>query len=118
MSDQDIEVPDVLKHALAQIDTEVKARQIDTVEDAAILYMDAKELKRIGDREANRAKKILKGYDPGEYGEIVMWLEAVNRQYPDMEAITAFYAQHGEPVPYKAAQASIHVDFVDKQGPS
>lgn len=100
-----------LKQQLERLDDAVRERRIDTVEEAALLMMEAAELKRIGDREVNRAKRVLKGYDPGVYGDVEMWLEAANRQYLDTDAVLAFYAKHGEPVPYKPAQASIKVDF-------
>lgn len=101
-----------LKTQLEALEDHVSERQIETVEEAALLYMEAAELKRIGDRELNRAKRVLKGYDPGIYGDVEMYLETVNRQYLDTDEVLAFYAKHGEPVPYKSAQASIRIDFV------
>jgi phosphate uptake regulator len=109
----DEEVDAQVKQALEAIEHDVNERRVETVEEAALLLMDSKELARIGDRGQRRAKKVLKGYDPGQYGEVRMWLEAANREYPDMEAVHAFYAEHGAVVPMKPAQASIHVEFID-----
>lgn len=109
----DAEVDAQLKQVLEVIEHDVDERRVETVEEAALLLMDSKELARIGDRGQRRAKKVLKGYDPGQYGEVRMWLEAANREYPDMEEIGLFYARHGKKVPMKPAQASIHVEFVD-----
>jgi hypothetical protein len=109
----DEEVDAQVKQALEAFEHDVNERRVETVEEAALLLMDSKELARIGARGQSRAKKVLKGFEPGQYGEVRMWLEAANREYPDMEAVHAFYAEHGAVVPMKPAQASIHVEFVD-----
>lgn len=108
----DEEVDAQVQLALDAIEQDVNERRVETVEEAALLLMDSKELARIGDRGKRRATKVLKGFEPGQYGEVRMWLEAANRQYPDMEAVFAFYAEHGATVPMKPAQASIHVEFI------
>lgn len=109
----DEEVDAQVKQALEAIERDVDERRVETVEEAALLLMDSKELSRLGDRGQRRAKKVLGGYEPGQYGEVKMWLEAGNGQYLDREAVFAFYAKHGAVVPMKPAQASIRVEFVD-----
>lgn len=110
----DEEVDAQVKQTLEAIERDVNERRVETVEEAALLLMDSKELARIGDRGQRRAKKVLKGYDPGQYGEVEMWLEAANREYPDMDKIAEIFNEHGlGPIPMKPAQASIHVKFVN-----
>ena len=109
----DDEVDEQVKQALKAIEADVEERRVETVEEAALLLMDSKELARLGDRGKRRATKVLKGFDPGRYGDVRMWMEAANRLYPDMDAVYAFYAEHGAVVPMKPAQASIHVEFIE-----
>lgn len=110
----DDEVDEQVKQALKAIEADVNERRVETVEEAALLLMDSKELARLGDRGKRRATKVLSGYKPGRYGEVKMWLEAANREYPDMDKIADIFAANGlGPVPMKPAQASIRVEFVD-----
>lgn len=96
---------------------DVEDRQIDEVETAGLMYLDYAELGRIADRGKNRAKKRLSGYQPGEYGGVRLVFRRVNREYPDLDAIAATYAEHGlGPVPMKPAEATLRVEFADEGG--
>lgn len=98
---------------------DIEVRQIDEVEDAGLMYMDYAELARVAERGKSRAKRHLKAFDPGTYGGIRLVMARVNREYPDTDAIRATYAKLGlGPVPMKAAEPSLRVEFASEQNGS
>lgn len=102
---------------IVRIVEDIEHRQIDQVETAGLMYLEYAELGRYADRGKSRAKRQLKGYPAGNYGEVQIKFERVNREYPDMDLIAETYAKHGlGPVPMKSAEPSLRVSFVDREG--
>lgn len=105
------------KTFIAKIIEDIENRQIDHVETAGLMYLEYADLAKIADRGKNRAKRQLKGYPPGEYGDVQIKFERVNREYPDMDLIAEIFAVHGlGPIPMKSAEPSLRVSFVDREG--
>jgi hypothetical protein len=105
------------KTLIETIIADIENRQIDQVETAGLMYLEYAELARYADRGKSRAKRQLKGYPPGEYGDVQIKFERVNREYPDMDRIAEIFAAHGlGPVPVKAAEPTLRVSFVDREG--
>lgn len=104
------------QNILDKLIRDIEDRQIDEVETAGLMYQEYAELGRIADRGKNRAKKRLNGYSPGRYGDIVLVLRRVNREYADMDKIAETYAKHGlGPVPMKPAEATLRVEFATSE---
>lgn len=104
------------KDIIAALEADLKDRQVEHVEDAGLMYLEYAELARVADRGKNRAKRSLSGYDAGEYGEVRIRYERVNRVYLDEDAIRAIFAKHGlGEVPTKLAEPSLRVEFVEPE---
>jgi hypothetical protein len=105
------------KTIIEKIVEDIESRQIDQVETAGLMYLEYAELGRYADRGKNRAKRQLNGYAPGQYGDVQIKFERVNREYPDMDLIAEIFAVHGlGPIPMKSAEPSLRVSFVDREG--
>lgn len=105
------------KSMIEKIIDDIEHRQIDQVETAGLMYLEYAELARYADRGKSRAKRQLKGYPAGEYGDVQIKFERVNREYPDMDRIAEIFAANGlGPVPMKAAEPTLRVAFVDREG--
>lgn len=105
---------DTSKLTMEEYLAELEARQIDSVETAALVRDEAQEVRRTFNRVFDRAERKLRAYNTGRYGAVDLSFKVdETKEYPDMDQIRADYARWGETVPMKPGKPSIVINYVD-----